>query len=179
MTLKNQYTYLTEWSNEDNCFISRILEFPSLSAFGDNRMEAERELDIVVEDVISWMKEKNEPIPDPISFKEFKGNISLRIPPQTHHFASLLALRQGISLNQYITSLIERNMYNEPISNLVDSFENKIQAHSEAIQKMTLLNFKIFEQIFSLSKSTSDTRENQEHFLESQSIDSQDKLLTA
>ncbi|MFA5519257.1 MAG: type II toxin-antitoxin system HicB family antitoxin [Spirochaetota bacterium] len=58
----NYYTYKTEWYPEDNCYIARVLEFPSLSAFGETRSEAEAELDTVIEDVLKWMAEKKDKI---------------------------------------------------------------------------------------------------------------------
>ena len=58
MKNENHYTYKTEWYPEDNCYIARVLEFPSLSAFGETRSEAEAELDAVIEDVLKWMAEK-------------------------------------------------------------------------------------------------------------------------
>jgi predicted RNase H-like HicB family nuclease len=75
MNFENHYTYRTEWSHEDESFISRALEFPSLSAFGDTRIEAENELDKVIIQVINWLKEENSPIPQPITEKEYKGEL--------------------------------------------------------------------------------------------------------
>ncbi len=58
----NNYTYRTEWSTEDECFIARVMEFSSLSAFGDAREEAQQDLDIVLEETLNWMAEEGGPI---------------------------------------------------------------------------------------------------------------------
>ena len=154
MAEKNYYTYRTEWSQEDNCYIARVLEFPSLSAFGDTRTEAEAELNHVIEDVTKWMKEDNEAIPEPLSHKEYKGNISLRIPPETHRNVAIMALNEGVSANQYITSLIERNIYCDSISLIINSFEKKLQNYYDNIQKMTLINFELFRRMTLLTDSS-------------------------
>jgi len=154
MKNKNHYTYRTEWYPEDNCYISRVLEFPSLSAFGETRAEAEAELDVVIEDVLKWMTEEKEVIPAPLTEKEYKGNIALRIPSITHRNVVLMAANEGLSVNQYITSLIERNLYCDSISAVLNTFENKIQMHYETIQKMTLINAEIFKRIYSLTNNS-------------------------
>lgn len=154
MKVENRYTYRTEWCPEDNCYISRVLEFPSLSAFGVTRAEAEAELDLVLEDVLKWMAEEKEVIPVPLTEKEYKGNISLRIPSITHRNVVLMASNEGLSVNQYITSLIERNLYCDSISTVLNTFENKIQMQYETIQKMTLINAEILKKIYSLTNTS-------------------------
>jgi predicted RNase H-like HicB family nuclease len=151
MQLKNHYSYRTEWSEEDSCFIARVLEFPSLSAFGDTRTEAESELDQVIDEVLKWMKEDNESIPEPISHNKYKGNIALRIPSETHRNVAIMASNSGLSINQFITSLIERNIYFDSMSLFANSFENKLQSCINNIQKMTLINFEIFKRMEQLT----------------------------
>jgi predicted RNase H-like HicB family nuclease len=67
---ENHYTYRTAWSQEDDGFIAKVLEFPSLSGFGETRLEAEQELEIALETSIEWLKEDGEEIPEPLSLLE-------------------------------------------------------------------------------------------------------------
>lgn len=62
MTIHDKYCskYITEWVFEDNCFVSRVLEFPSLSAFGDTREESIKELENVLQHTLEWMEEEGE-----------------------------------------------------------------------------------------------------------------------
>ena len=78
--LKNQYAYRIEWSPEDDVFIARVDEFPSVTAFGNTEQEAIRELEIALEGVIEWLIEDGEPIPEPLSSNKYQEKISLRIP---------------------------------------------------------------------------------------------------
>ncbi len=42
--------------------------------------------------------------------KEFKGNFNVRIPPEMHKKAALLAARQKITLNQYVIKAINQSI---------------------------------------------------------------------
>ena len=62
----SNYHYTVEWSQEDEEFLARVAEFPSLSAFGDTQEEALREIRMVVDAVVEDMRENGEPIPEPL-----------------------------------------------------------------------------------------------------------------
>lgn len=157
MNSKNLYTYRIEWSTEDECFIAKVLEFPSLSAFGDTREVAQRELDIVIDHTLEWMEEEKESIPDPLSLKDYKGNIALRIPPDTHRSIAYLANEEGVSTNQFITSILERNMHYNSINTLLHNYEHKLEEQFENIKKLTLFNIGLYQKMLLLNDSTINT----------------------
>ena len=103
----DRYSYRVGWSEEDECYIATCLEFPSLSGHGDSYEEALKDIVAVVKESVAWMSEDKEEIPEPYSVRVFKGNIPLRIPPETHRRIAILASESRVSLNQFITSLIE------------------------------------------------------------------------
>lgn len=90
--LIEKYTYRIEWSEEDKTQIARCLEFPSLATHGETADEALHEIRKVVEETIKWMKEDNEPIPEPLGLKKFKGNLS----PKLFNLSVLLKIILGI-----------------------------------------------------------------------------------
>jgi predicted HicB family RNase H-like nuclease len=100
----DKYTYRIEWSEEDQVFISRCLEFPGLAAHGDSTENALKEIKVVVKESINWLKEDNEPVPEPLGVKKFKGNLTLRVPPELHRELAIKSAEQGVSVNQYILS---------------------------------------------------------------------------
>ena len=105
--MKNEiekYTYRIEWSEEDHCHIAKCLEFPSLAAHGETTEEALREIKFVVEESVKWMREEGEPVPNPLGIKKFKGNLTLRIPPEKHRELAIRCAEEGVSLNQFILS---------------------------------------------------------------------------
>src|SRR5687768_13489748 len=97
-----QYLYSIGWSEQDETFVARIAEFPSLAAHGDTQEEAMREIKEVVNFVISDLKENNEPIPEPFGKRSFSGRLVLRMPEYMHRQLALEAMQQGVSLNQLL-----------------------------------------------------------------------------
>jgi predicted RNase H-like HicB family nuclease len=55
MKKEDYYTYVIQWSVEDNCFISRVPEFPSLSAFGKTREACLKEMELLMGETLEWM----------------------------------------------------------------------------------------------------------------------------
>lgn len=104
--LVNKYTYRVEWSGEDQAHLSRCLEFPSLSAHGDTPESALAGMKAVVSESIKWMEEAAESIPEPYGVKRYKGNLTLRIPPELHKQLAIRSAEEGVSVNQYILSKI-------------------------------------------------------------------------
>jgi predicted HicB family RNase H-like nuclease len=104
--LADKYTYRVEWSGEDKVHIARCLEFPSLAAHGDTAGKALSEIEKVVDESIRWLEEENEPVPEPFGLKTYRGNLTVRVPPELHKRLVIQSAEEGISLNQYILSKI-------------------------------------------------------------------------
>ena len=66
-----QYLYSIGWFEQDEVFVARVAEFPSLAAHGETQEEAMREIRDVVELVLNDLKESNEPIPEPFGKRSF------------------------------------------------------------------------------------------------------------
>ena len=104
--ITEKYTYRIEWSEEDGVHIARCLEFPSITAHGTTSQNALSEIKTAVSASVEWMQEKNEPLPIPLGTNNYKGNLTLRIPPSVHRDLVIRSAEEGVSLNQYILSLI-------------------------------------------------------------------------
>jgi predicted HicB family RNase H-like nuclease len=104
-----QYLYSVGWSEEDDAFIARIAEFPSLAAHGDTQEEALKEIKEVVSFVLKDLSESKEPIPEPFGKRTFSGKLVLRMPEYMHRQLTLEAMQQGISLNQLLNLKLEAN----------------------------------------------------------------------
>ena len=103
-----RYTYRTGWSAEDEAFVARVLEFPSLAAHGKDSLAAHGELLRVVVEVLDDMKNTGEAIPEPLGMRSFKGKVPLRISPDLHRQLAIEAEEQGISLNQFLATKLLR-----------------------------------------------------------------------
>ncbi|HEY0048945.1 MAG TPA: type II toxin-antitoxin system HicB family antitoxin [Pyrinomonadaceae bacterium] len=102
-----QYLYSVGWSEEDEAFVARVAEFPSLAAHGEMQEEALREIKTVVEFVLKDLTKSNEPIPEPFGKRSFSGKLVLRMPEYMHRQLALEAMQQGISLNQLLNLKLE------------------------------------------------------------------------
>jgi predicted RNase H-like HicB family nuclease len=101
-----KYTYRVEWSEEDGTHIARCIEFPSVMAHGNTPGKALAEIEAAVTAAVEWMREEDEPVPEPFGLKKYKGNLTLRIPSDTHRRLAIRAAEEGVSLNQYILSRV-------------------------------------------------------------------------
>lgn len=106
-----KYEYTIQYSEEDNKYIAKVTEFPYLSADGGTPSEAFAEIVTVVNGAVEILSSEGREAPVPISEREYRGNISLRLSPETHRLAIARARVEGCSLNQFLTSIIERNLY--------------------------------------------------------------------
>ncbi len=104
-----QYLYSVGWSDEDDAFVARVAEFPSLAAHGETQEEALREIKNVVEFALKDLTELKEPIPEPFGKRSFSGRLVLRMPEYMHRQFVLEALQQGVSLNQLLNLKLEAN----------------------------------------------------------------------
>jgi predicted HicB family RNase H-like nuclease len=102
--LKRPYAR-TVMPESDGTFRAEIIEFPGCIAVGDTAVEALERLEDVA---VSWLAVallKKQPIPAPTENAEgFSGKLILRIPKSLHKKAAHMAVRDGVSLNQFILS---------------------------------------------------------------------------
>ncbi len=65
MTFADLYHYRVSWCEEDQAFVGRVDEFPSLSAHGESLAQALEEIVAVVQMAIEDLKESGEEVPRP------------------------------------------------------------------------------------------------------------------
>ncbi|MEW6659088.1 MAG: toxin-antitoxin system HicB family antitoxin [Thermodesulfobacteriota bacterium] len=97
-----------------------ITDLRGCGAEGDTLEEARRKLEEAKEDWISVSLDEGLPIPGPVAEDEFSGKFLLRIPPKLHMRLSKLAEKAGVSLNQFIRSILEEAVKNESLMAKLD-----------------------------------------------------------
>lgn len=103
LSYKGYYTHV-QMSMEDRCFFGKIEGIQDLVTYeGENFSDVESSFHAAVDDYISAC-EANGKAPD----KPFKGSFNIRITPELHRAAALKAMRDGISLNQFVGESIEQ-----------------------------------------------------------------------
>jgi len=102
--MHDKYSYRVIWSEEDQEYVGLCAELPSLSWLSPNQTEAFNGIRKLTANVIKDMKKEGEPIPEPLSTKEFSGKFMVRIPPEVHRKLAMRAIEAHVSLNRYVSA---------------------------------------------------------------------------
>lgn len=71
MSEGTKYVKIIEWSEEDNCFIGSCPELFYAGCHGANEHEVFDELCEIIEETIDIYKQEGQPLPIPLTGKEF------------------------------------------------------------------------------------------------------------
>ncbi len=100
----DRYTYRVTWSEDDQEHVGLCTEFPSLSWLEETPEKALSGIRKVVHECIHDLQSDNEPVPEPISLKQYSGKFMVRITPENHRTLAILAAENGVSLNRLVSS---------------------------------------------------------------------------
>ncbi len=104
------YTIKISYDKKDGDYMAYIEEIPECSAFGGSPEEAMKELHTAYELWKEISREKGFFIPEPLNFKDYSGKFLLRIPKTLHKELTEKAVKENISLNQYILYCLSRGV---------------------------------------------------------------------
>ncbi|WP_175785432.1 type II toxin-antitoxin system HicB family antitoxin [Burkholderia ambifaria] len=108
MNNPDRYPVEVFWSDEDEGFIAIAPDLPGCSAFGEDETTALAELKHAISAWKQAAQSAGNPVPPPSrrDESEFSGKFVLRVPKSVHRGLATSASREGVSLNQYVVSLI-------------------------------------------------------------------------
>lgn len=97
------FTARIEYDGDDEVFVGRLLGMRAVVSFhADTVAKLKREMHVAVDEYVASCERRGETPEKPLS-----GNVPLRMPPEVHGRAAVLAEASGKSLNQLITELVE------------------------------------------------------------------------
>ena len=99
-----QYTYRVFYSFEDEEYVGKVAEFPSLSVLEEDRMAAFEGITEAVRFNLDDMERNGEVIPEPLCHRQYSGKVSLRMTPELHREIAIAAQEQGVSINRLINA---------------------------------------------------------------------------
>jgi predicted RNase H-like HicB family nuclease len=124
-----KYSVVVQWSEEDEGYIATIPELTGLSAFGINKEEALKELEVAKEAYLEVFIEDECHLPEPDTLNSYSGQTRLRLPKSLHASLSRKAKMEGVSLNTYIIHLLSKR-------NIEHQIERKIEVLEEGVQSL-------------------------------------------
>lgn len=121
-----------EISLEDNILYGKILYINGLITYEANTLdELKTEFESAVDDYIELCQEQGLD-----AYKSFNGKFNVRVSPELHKKASLLATKQGLSLNSFICQAIENEVMasERETSTVYQYMQNTISATMAVIE---------------------------------------------
>lgn len=106
---KDKYAYRVLWSEEDQEYVGLCSEFPSLSWLDATHEKALKGIKKLVSECITDLEAAGEPVPEPISTKQFSGKFMVRVPPQVHRQLAVEAAESGVSLNLIVSAKLAKS----------------------------------------------------------------------
>ncbi len=105
------YCGTVKYSNEDNILYGEVLGINSLISYeGTSIDELKADFEAAVDDYLELCKERKI-APE----KQYKGSLNVRLDPDTHRKAMILAQSSHISLNQFIESAVREKVQSTTI----------------------------------------------------------------
>ncbi len=100
MNEHNRYTYRVIWSDEDKMYVGLCAEFGLLSHLDHTPEGAFAGIRDVVAFAVDSLNKGGDPIPEPLSTRQYSGTLTLRVPPETHRALAMDASEAGVSMNR-------------------------------------------------------------------------------
>ena len=95
-----------EFSSEDECFYGKIIGIDDLVTFeGSSVEELKKSFKEAVEDYLTTCEELEKE-----ADKSYKGSFNVRIAPELHKMAVLIAKSQGKTLNSFVEEAIRQKV---------------------------------------------------------------------
>ena len=123
----NLHYPVTIHADPDGGFVAEIEELSGCMTQGETLEEVFEAIEDARRGWIQIAYEDGQVIPLPRDLEEYSGKILIRIPKSLHRDLSHAAKREGVSLNQYITSLVAAGVRGDVVAEKMEGVLSKIQ----------------------------------------------------
>lgn len=97
--------------DDEQLYKAAVKELPHVDVYSDSYQEAYESCIDAIETLHEMAQERGEGFPTPIQEEEdFSGRVTLRMPKTIHRQIAALAETEGVSLNQYIVTVLSRQV---------------------------------------------------------------------
>ena len=94
------------YRDPDGYYLAEVVELPGCMSDGDTEAEA---LANLTEAMTGWLESMlltGHPVPEPLNETTYSGKYALRMPKSLHERLARQAEREGVSLNQWLVTLL-------------------------------------------------------------------------
>lgn len=92
----------------DGGYFARVVELRGCMTEADTQLEALQQLEEAQAEWLAAAVEAGDPIPKASGDSEFSGKIFVRTSPHLHRMVSEAALREGVSMSQWVSEVLSR-----------------------------------------------------------------------
>ena len=135
LDLKYPITLSQDEENGEVYFQAEIPDLPGCGAHGETIEEALKKLDEAKKLWLEVSLERGLTIPEPASEDEFSGKFLLRIPARLHMQLTKAARKENMSLNQYIRSLLEKQLDINAVREEISILSTEVKEIKEAFRR--------------------------------------------
>lgn len=132
---------ITMHSDPDGGYVAEIDELPGCMTQAETLDEALKAIEDARQLWIKTAYEEGQDIPLPRDIEEYSGKFMVRIPRSLHRNLIRAAKREGVSLNQYVTSLLAAGVQGDVIKEKMDAVLSRMQLLSQPKSAMILAMF--------------------------------------
>lgn len=104
------YSYIVEWSDEDQCYLGSIVELEKHMTCGNTPEEVIINLKDALKAYILTSLANNMEIAEPLKMTDFKGNITYRTTGEKHYHLAKAAKMLDVSINSLIDSAVDAKL---------------------------------------------------------------------
>jgi len=135
----NLHYPVTIHADPDGGFVAEIEELPGCMTQGETSSEVFEAIEDARRGWIQVAYENGQDIPLPREIEDYSGKILIRIPKSLHRDLARTAKQEGVSLNQYITSLLAAGVQWDTILSQVQSIPRP-QTPEQILQRVEELS---------------------------------------
>lgn len=106
MKKRNQYLKVVEWSEEDQCFIGRVLGLALGGVHGKNEGKVYQRLGTLVDEWIAIYEADGASLPPATAGRKYSGRFNIRLGETLHERLAIESMKVKESLNSYCVKVL-------------------------------------------------------------------------
>ncbi len=125
LALKYPFTIIPD---QEGGYTGKVDDLPGCITQGDTLEEIVEMIEDARRAWIETMYEMGEAIPTPGEVETYSGRFVVRLPKSLHRDLARVAKREGVSLNQYVTSLLSSSVHGSLLVEQAQTIASKLRA---------------------------------------------------